>query len=214
MSLGSRMRTWWRASAQPHRLNRQIHDELEFHIQSHAEDLIRKGMEPAEALRRARAELGSISAGRENCRAAWGTRFFDELFADLRFTARMLRKSPAFTAIAIGSLALGIGANTVIFTVAQHMLLDRLSVPHPDELRLLWWTEPVHGIVKDMWGWFDMNQSGGQSSTAFSYPVFQQLRRDNRVLEDLFAFQPLNGQTVTVNGKPESLEMQMVSGNY
>jgi predicted permease len=214
MSFGSRMRTWSTAILRPRDLHRQIHDELEFHVQSRAEDLMRNGLERDEALRHARAELGSIPAGTENCRTAWGTRFLDELLADLRFTGRMLRKSPGFTSIAIGSLALGIGVNTVIFTVAQHMLLDRLSVPHPDELRLLWWSEPANGIVKDMWGWFDDDPSGGESSTAISYPVYQQLRRDNRVMEDLFAFQPLNGQTVSVNGKPESLEVQMVSGNY
>lgn len=214
MSFRSRVVTWWKAISHAEELDRHIHEELEFHVQSYAEDLMRKGAGRADAIRRARAELGSIAAGRENCRAAWGTRFVDELLADLRFTGRLLRKSPGFMAISIVSLALGIGANTVIFTVAQHLLLDRLAVPHPDELRLLWWTEPKQGVVKDMWGWFDDDPSGEQSSTAFSYPVYQQLRRDNRVMEDLFAFQPFNGQTVSVNGKPESLEVQMVSGNF
>ena len=214
MSLRSRISTWWKAISRPEDLNRQVSEELDFHIETHAEDLKRKGVEASEALRQARAELGSISAGREQCRAAWGTRSIDVLLGDLRFTWRMLRKSPGFAAIAIGSLALGIGANTVIFTVAQHMLLDRLSVPHPEQLRLLWWSGPSRGVVEAMWGWFDDVPSGGEMSTSFSYPVYRQLRRTNNTMEDLFAFKPLNGQTVSVNGHPEALEVQMVSGNY
>jgi hypothetical protein len=83
MSLGSRMRTWWNAVSRGGELDQQIHDELEFHIQRYAEDLARTGTDPSEAARRARAKLGSIAAGKENCRAAWGTRFFDELLGDL-----------------------------------------------------------------------------------------------------------------------------------
>lgn len=214
MSLRSRILTWWRALTRPDELNRQVGEELQFHIQSYAVDLERKGVERGEALRQARAELGSIAAGKEQCRAAWGTRLFDELGADLRFTGRMLRKSPGFAAIAVGSLALGIGANTVIFTVAQHTLLDQLSVPHPEQLRLLWWSGPARGVVEAMWGWYDDDPSGGEMSTSFSYPVYQQLRRSNSAMEDLFAFKPLNGQTVSVNGHPEALDVEMVSGNY
>ena len=214
MSLRSRIRTWWTAVSRGRELDRRIDEELEFHLQRYTEDLMRKGLDPREARRRARAELGSIPAAKENCRSAWGTRFFDELWADLRFTGRLLRKSPGFALIAIGSLALGIGANTVIFTAAQHMLLDQLSVPHPEQLRLLWWSGPPRGIVQAMWGWFDDQASGDQMSTSFSYPIYQQLRRTNNDMEDLFAFKPLNGQTVSVNGHPEALDVEMVSGNY
>jgi hypothetical protein len=150
MSLRSRMKTWWKAVRRPGELNAQVQEELEFHIENYAEDLMRAGTPRAEAMRRARAELGSVAAGKENCRAAWGTRFIDHLRADMRFAARMLAKSPGFTAIAIGSLALGIGANTVIFTAAQHMLLDRLAVPHPEQLKLLAWTEGKNGVVQEM----------------------------------------------------------------
>ena len=129
MRLRSRISTWWRAVSRGRELDRQIGEELEFHIESYAEDLVRRGLPRDEAMRRARAELGSIAARKENCRSAWGTRIFDELRGDLRFAMRMLAKSPGLAAIAIGSLALGIGANTVIFTVAKHMLLDRLGVP-------------------------------------------------------------------------------------
>jgi predicted permease len=199
---------------QPANLHEQVREELEFHIENYAADLIGRGMTRDEAMRRARAELGSIAAGSEQCRAAWGTRLVDELRADLRFAGRMLAKSPGFTAIAIGSLALGIGANTVIFTAAQHMLLDKLSVAHPDDLRLLAWSETKNGIVEEMWGQFDDEPGGGQRSTSFSYPVYQLLKKQNHELADIMGFKPLNRQTVTVDGKPEAVDAEMVSGNY
>src|SRR6201999_1175430 len=137
----------------------QVDEELRFHIESYAEDLMARGVPQEEAMRRARAELGSLAAARENSRQAWGTRLV-EMRGDLRQAFRVLAKSPSFTAIAIGSLALGIGANTVIFTAAQHMLLDRLAVAHPEQLRMFWWTEARDGVVSEMWGYWDDASAG------------------------------------------------------
>ena len=214
MSLFSRIATWWRAVAKREELDRQVRDELEFHLENHAEDLMRSGVSREEAWRRARAQLGSLAVGRENCRAASGSRFVDELGTDLRYALRMLARSPGFAAIAVGSLALGIGVNTVLFTAAQHTLLDRLVVPHPQQLRLLSWTEPKEGAVENLWGWYDDLPGGGETSTSFSYPVYQQLRKQNSAMESLFAFKPLNRQTVTVDGHAEAVAAEMVSGNY
>ena len=214
MSLRSRIGTWWRAVAKRDTLDRQVQEELEFHLESYAEDLMRSGVPREEAMRRARAEMGSLAAGREKCRTALGPRFVDELSADLRYALRMLARNPGFAAIAVGSLALGIGANTVLFTAAQHMLLDRLAVPHPQQLRLLGWTEPHGGVVENMWGWYDDLPGGGGESTSFSYPVYQQMRKQSSGMESLFAFKPLDQQTVTVNGHAEAVNAEMVSGNY
>ena len=214
MSLFSRISTWWRAIAKREELDRQVRDELEFHLENQAEDLMRSGVSGEEAWRRARAQLGSLAVGQENCRVASGSRFVDELGTDLRYALRMLARSPGFAAIAVGSLALGIGVNTVLFTAAQHTLLDRLVVPHPQQLRLLSWTEPKEGAVKNLWGWYDDLPGGGETSTSFSYPVYQQLRKQNSAMESLFAFKPLNRQTVTVDGHAEAVAAEMVSGNY
>ena len=196
-------------------MSRQVNEELAFHIESCAAELERRGVPHDEALRRARAELGSLTARREDCRRAWGAQFLDELLGDLRYALRMLARSPGFALIAVGSLALGIGANTVIFTAAQHMLLDRLAVPHPEQLRMLEWLQPSNnGVVNDLWGWWDDRADGSSVSTSFSYPVYEQLREHNKSMQELFAFKPLNGQTVTVHGKPEALDVEMVSGNY
>jgi predicted permease len=214
MSLCSRVTTWWRVVTRGAVLDRQVQEELEFHLDSYAEDLIRSGVPREEAMRRARAELGGLAVGREKCRAAWGARFVDELRGDLRYALRMLARSPAFAAIAVGSLALGIGVNTVIFTAAQHMLLDRLTVPHPEQLRLLWWTEPHGGVVENLDGDYDDLPGGGQTSTSFSYPVYAQLRKQSSTMESLFAFKTLDRQTVAVDGNTEAVSAEMVSGNY
>jgi predicted permease len=214
MNFRSRIATWWRAIHEPTSLNHQIQQELEFHIECCAEDLMKSGVPAQEAIRRARAELGSVTAGQEKCRAAWGTRFLDELRSDLRYALRMLAKNPGFAVISVGSLALGIGVNTVIFTVAQHMLLDRLAVPEPQQLRLLAWMESNDGIIQSMWGELDDLPGGGQKSTSFSYPVYQQLRNHSPGFGSLFAFKPLDRQTVSVNGRPGIVDAEMVSGNY
>jgi predicted permease len=214
MSLRSRVATWWSAVAKRDALDRQVEEELEFHIESYAEDLMRSGVPREQAMRRARAELGSVVVGREKCRAAWGSRFVDELRADLRYAVRMLVRSPGFAAIAVGSLALGVGVNTVIFTAAQHLLLDRLAVPHPQQLRLLAWKQPRGGVIGRMWGWYGALPGGGEGGTAFSYPVYQQLRKHSSGMESLFAFKPLDRQTVTVDGHAQAVDAEMVSGNY
>ena len=87
MSLNSRMRTWWRAMTHSAEVDAQVEEELRFHIESYAEDLMRGGMGREEAMRRAKSELGSMTAVRENSRQAWGTGWFDELRGDLRYAA-------------------------------------------------------------------------------------------------------------------------------
>ncbi|HTY85255.1 MAG TPA: ABC transporter permease [Silvibacterium sp.] len=213
MSLSSRFRTWWRAVTRRAEVDAQVDEELQFHIESYAEDLMHVGISRDEAMRRAKAELGSLAARKESCRQAWGTRWFDELRADLRYAVRMLAKSPGFAAIAIGSLALGIGANTAIFSIAKHVLLDRLNVPHAEQLRLLMWTSKRESAVHSVWG--DWNKGyDGVYSTSFSYPIYEVLRKENRGLEDLFAFKGAGRMDVTINGQAEVIQAELVSGNY
>jgi predicted permease len=213
MSLRSRLATWWGAVIRSREVDAQVQDELQFHLERHTEDLMGRGWSREEATRQAHADLGSTAAVRENARQAWGVRWLDDLRDDVRLALRMLVKSPGFAVVAVGSLALGIGANTVIYTAAQHMLLDRLNVPNPEQLRMLEWSHPEGGIVQNLWGWYPGSRTD-TGSTSFSYPVFQQLRLHNSQFESLFAFKPLSRQTVTVNGSSETVSAEMVSGNY
>ncbi len=214
MSLLSRFATWWKAVRRLDQLNSEIEHELALHIESHAEDLMRSGMPEHEAFRRARVELGSLAAQREKCRAAWGTRLWDELRSDLQYAGRMLSKSPGFTAIAIASLALGVGANTIVFTATKSILLNKLAVPRPQELRLFALTEGNKGVVHGSWGYYEENPSGETLITSFSYPVYMQLRQHNRVLQDIFAFKNYGRMTATIDDKAEAVTTEMVSGNY
>jgi predicted permease len=214
MGLASRIKTWWKAVTRQEQLNAEIEDELAFHIEAYANDLMRDGLPREEAFRRARIELGGVAVQKENIREAWGTRAWDELRSDLRYASRMLAKSPGFTAIAIGSLALGIGANTTIFTITKQILLDKLAVHKPDELRLFAWTSAKKSVAHHTWGYWDQTPGGKTICTSFSYPIYQQLRQQNHVLQDVFAFKNFPRLTATIDGKAEAVTAQLVSGNF
>lgn len=214
MSLRVRFRTWLRAATFRTRLEREMDEELAFHLESRTRDLIRRGVAPEEAARQARIELGNATTQKENMRASLGLRLWDDLRADLRYATRMLAKSPRFTEIAIASLALGIGANTAIFSLANQVLLKRLAVPHPQQLVLFHWVAPRGNVVHQTWGDWDETPGGELTSTAFPYPAYEELRKGNRALEDLFAFKDAGRLTLTANGTASIVQGEMVSGNY
>jgi predicted permease len=215
-SLNARLKSWIRAIGHRSRLEGEMDEELRFHLESYIEDLMQRGVPREQAMRRAKIEFGGMTVHKEEMRASLGLRLWDDLGADLRYALRMLWKSPGFTAIAVGSLALGIGANTAIFALAKQMLLDRLHVPRSEELRLLHWVAPEQNIVHSEWG-DEANVAGHATSTSFPYPVYLQLREQNQkqaVLEDLFAFKDIGQVTATVDGEASVVQAEMVSGNY
>jgi predicted permease len=119
------------------RFEDHMREELTFHVNAYADDLERAGVPRAEALRRARMEFGTPDAIKDDCRQARGLRFFDELSQDIRYAWRIMLKAPACTAAAVLSLALGIGANTAIFTLIDAVLLRTIPVNNPHELYFL-----------------------------------------------------------------------------
>ncbi|HET6206814.1 MAG TPA: ABC transporter permease [Terracidiphilus sp.] len=209
----AQMRSWLRAAMRRGRLESEMEAELAHHLECVTADLVRSGLPPGEAERRARIALGSSIVHKEGMRTSLGLRWWDQLRSDLRYGIRLLRKSPGFTAVAATSLALVIGANTTIFSIAKQLLYDRLAVPHPEQLRLLHWVGDKNVVVSHMWGDWDKSDDG-ILSTSFSYPAFEQLRRDNGLLEDLFAFKNIGRLDATINGEAQVLQGEMVSGNY
>ena len=120
------------------RVELDLADEVEFHLEARVRDLIRRGLSPAEARRRARLEFGSIERYKEDVRHARGLGLIDELRSDLLYGWRALRRAPGFTFVAALSLALGIGANTLVFSLLDSTLLRPLNLPDSDRLVAIW----------------------------------------------------------------------------
>ncbi|MGA8037128.1 MAG: ABC transporter permease [Candidatus Acidiferrales bacterium] len=189
-------------------------EEFRFHLDRQTLAHMAAGMTEQEARRQARLQLGAEEGLKESCREERSGHWFDSFLADLGYGLRGLRNNPGFTAVAVFSLALGIGANVTIFTLAQQVLLEKLHVPRPDELRMLNWAAGKGNVVHSTWGQYDKLPNGDSTSSSFAYPVYQQLRKSNTALGDLLAFKELNRITSTVNGEPEIVQAQLVSGNY
>src|SRR5580704_10431539 len=151
------------------RLESDLEKELRFHFESQVAEKMRSGIPESEARRLTRLEFGAIDQIKEDCRESRGTLWLEYLLQDIRFGFRQLRKSPGFTSVALLSLALGIGANTAIFTLLNAIILRPLPVQSPNELLLFG----------------DCCSQGSTSAVPngnwrlFSYPFFRDFRQKN-----------------------------------
>jgi MacB-like periplasmic core domain len=134
MTVWNQLRSWLNATLGRSHMENEMDAELRFHIESYAEDIVRSGVARQEAMRRARLEFGGIDRTKEECREVRGVNFLNSLLKDLRHSFRMLHKNPEFTLIAVLTLALGIGANTAIFSVVNSFALRPLPVKDPSRL--------------------------------------------------------------------------------
>ena len=130
---------------------------------------------------------------------------------DIRYAIRMLIKAPGFAAIGILTLALGIGANTAIFSLVDAVLLKQLPVKNPQQLVLFTWNDAGKWPP-------NLSQTGNDSRFSFSYPAFKEFREQNQVLSSVFAFVPMGftpeNTTVAVNGRPAQANGMMVTGEF
>ncbi|MGA7259118.1 MAG: ABC transporter permease [Terracidiphilus sp.] len=132
--------------------------------------------------------------------------------SDSRYALRLDRRNPAFVLLTCLSLALAIGANTAVFSVAMQLLYQRLAVPHPEQLRLLGWSADA-SVVRFSYGTnFDVRDAG-MTCECFSYPVFRQLREHDRSMSGLFAFWD-RPATASIAGTPQPVRVELVSDNY
>lgn len=183
--------SWFAERFSRGRLDRDLSEEMRAHLDEKAAALEAGGMPAEEARREARLQFGSPLRWREESRDAWGSRWLDALFQDLRFAARTLRKSPGFTAIVIATLAIGIGANTAIFSVVYAVLLKPLPYANPDRLASVFQANPQQKIPAD----------------AFSYASFTECRDHNGVFSRMAAY---NAHDLVLTGAGEPAEVHTV----
>jgi predicted permease len=138
------LRTLLRRSQAEHELD----EELRYHLEQQIEQNIRLGMNPEEARYTALKAFGGVEQAKERSRDARGVRWIEDLWQDLRYGARMLAKNPGFTLIAVLTLAMGIGANTAIFSLVNAVLLRQLPFPQPKRIMTIWEEAPSEGVAK------------------------------------------------------------------
>src|ERR1700747_2327810 len=180
-NLGSGLRSLFRREQVDHELD----EELRAYQNMAAEEKMRDGMSSKEALRAVRLERGSLELTKEVVRSGGWESFVETWWQDLRFAARMLRKSPAFTAVAVLTLALGIGANTAIFTLLHASLWRPLAVSDPKEI--------FHVMRASSQGDF-----AGEFS--YSYPIFQQFSKTASPWGEVFATEVVGPRKFGLNG--------------
>jgi predicted permease len=168
-------------------VERELDDELRFHIEHEAEKYERHGMSHEAALRRARLEFGGVEQTKEASRDLRGIERLESIVRDLRYAVRSLKSRPAFTLTVIAMLALGIGGNTAIFTLVDALVLRPLPVAHPERLVIV--SDPA--AVNSNW-------NGSPVTDYVSYLLYRDVRARNTVFTDMYA-----------NGQSGSLDVQM-----
>jgi predicted permease len=177
------------------RLDSQVREEIELHIELRRQALEDEGMAPADAAREARRQFGNVTGVRERTRDEWGGSTIDALIQDVRYGLRLIRKAPGFTFVAIASLAVGIGASTVIFSFANGVLFRPLPAASPEELVQL----------------FTSNSSGRRHGGS-SYADYEDFRK-LPVFDGLLAWTRA-GATLSGHERPDLVQGHLVSGNY
>jgi predicted permease len=188
-----RFRSFFRKSC----VEKELSEELRFHLERLIEENVSRRMKPEDARNAALRELGGLDQIKEECRDMRRMNFIDNSFQDMRYGLRQLRRSPGLAVVAILTLALGIGVNTVIFSLVNTVLLRPLPVKDPDQLMTLSFQQP-----------------GGAFMPVFSYPDYRDIReRAAAAFSDILAYR-VGLDALSVNGQADRIMVHYVTGNY
>jgi len=200
------------------RMLEELDHDIREHIERETQGNIERGMTAEEARYAAMRKFGNVTRVKEETREVWNFIWLEQFLQDIRFGLRMLRKSPGFTAVAVLTLALGIGANTAIFSLIDAVMLRSLPVENPSQLVLLKWVARnapnTHGYMS--WGDCPTNmQRGAQnpSGCSFSEPMFQEITQAN-VFSGTAAFANSGRLNLTGNGPATVINGQLVSRDF
>ncbi len=212
MSLSSRLRALFRREE----FENNLDDELKFHVEMKTQENVEAGMSPDEARRTALRQFGNVARTKEESRGAWGFPRIETIVQDIRYGLRQLRHNPGFTAVAIITLALGIGANTAIFSLANALLFKNLPVRDPEQLVILTWAAKKQ--PEDLYFTGNSNprdpSSGQELMNVFPYSIFRGIQRRTKTLTDIIAFAPLLKVNFAYRGLGQTGIAETVSGNY
>ena len=181
----------WRSLRHRAQFENELDDEMRFHIEARAEDLVRSGISREKAARRARIEFGCVESHQDGVRESRRIHWFGDLAQDVRFGLRMLRKSPSFTVLAVLCLALGIGVNASVFALLDFTMLRPLPVPEPDHMAIL-------------------SRAGNPQ---FSYPDYVAYRDRSQAFTGLAASLPTES-SIDANDQSHLVSAEAVSANY
>ncbi|MBL8221360.1 MAG: ABC transporter permease, partial [Bryobacterales bacterium] len=199
-----------------------LREEMELHLAEKAAELEADGMTAEQARTEARRRFGNVGQKQEESREIWMTRFLTELGQDVRYGIRTMIANKAFSALAVLSLALGIGANTTIYSFMESILLRSLPVADAESLVVMnWqsrppqnankdWVHVVHGIQGIFWP----GDKGTLVSGIFPYAAFETLREENSVFSTLFGYFNGHNRTLAIRGQAMSAKTEYVTGEY
>ena len=204
------------------RRSEALREEMELHLAEKAAELQADGMTAEGARAEARRRFGNVGLKHEDSREVWMTRFLSELGQDVRYGVRTMTANKAFSALAVLSLALGIGANTAIYSLMESILLRSLPVADPESLVVLnWhsrppqnaskeWVHVVHGIQGVFWP----GDKGALVSGIFPYAALETLREENPVFSTLFGYFNGRNRTLAIRGQAITASTEYVTGEY
>ena len=177
---------------------RALDDEPRFHVEMEADCLVREGFPPNKARREAMIRFGGFDRFKEKTREARGTKLGEDAMQDLKYGLRMIVKNPVFSAVAIVTLALGIGANTAIYTVVEAVLLEPLPFENPNELALLW----------------TRNDAENQDNYMVSPMDFDDWRNMNSTFQSMAAYWPTTGTVTEADGNPTRVRVVYTTEDF